>query len=140
MLVDSLRLGDEGCLTLVSEPFWLDVKRLTENSQDGMVRVQRAVDRRRQEHLGVELFERLLDDALACAWFTDEDAQASLLAMDPQGRQDLFLHRQECHVFGVEGVLIQTEIGTDHRLVPFAGRSLATKSTGRASPILSALK
>lgn len=83
LLVDPCSLGDEGSLTPVSEPFGLDIKRLTQNSQDGMVRMQRAIDRGRQEHLRVELLERLLDDALARAWFADEHAEASLLAMDP---------------------------------------------------------
>jgi len=108
-----------------------------------MVRVQRSVERWRQEHFGSEFFEGVLDDALAGARLADEDAEATLLAMDAQRTEDFVLGGQQFDVVRVEWILFEAEIGSDHVCAPavlVAGRSLAMKSTGRASPIRSALK
>ena len=67
----------------VSEPFGLNSKGGAQNSQDGMIGVQRSVDGWGEKRFWIMLFERLLDDALARARLPDEDAEPTLLAMYP---------------------------------------------------------
>ena len=90
-------------------------KCLAEDAQHIGVRVQRAVDDGHDETLGVVLDERLFDDALACAWVSDDDAEAALLAVHTQCVEHLLLLREQCDGVVREGVLIEPEVRADHR-------------------------
>ena len=90
-------------------------KCLAEDAQHVRIRVQRAVDDGHDETLGVVLDERLFDDALACAWVSDDDAEAALLAVHTQCVEHLLLLREQCDGVVREGVLIESEVRADHR-------------------------
>ena len=57
----------------------------------------------------------LLEDALAGAGFAQDQAQAPLLGVDPKDVQHLLLVLQEREVLGVEGIALETEVGTNHK-------------------------
>ena len=59
----------------------------------------------------------LLEHAFAGARFAQHQAQAALLGVDPEDVEDLLLVSQELEVLGVEGIALQAEVGTNHKLV-----------------------
>ena len=83
-MIDALRGLYEALLASETLPVRVDLKCLAEDTQHVGIRVQRAVDDGHDETLGVVLDERLFDDALACAWVSDDDAEAALLAVHAQ--------------------------------------------------------
>ncbi len=86
-------------------------------------------------------YERRLDDALAGAGLPNDEAEAALLAVHPECIENLLLMGEEIYIFVGEWSRLQAEVGADHdlRLDLLGGRSLATRSRGRASPMRSPL-
>ena len=95
------------------------------------------------------LHERLLQDALAGARLTDDDAEAALLAVNTERLEYLGLVGEQCDRLEREWVSVESEVGADHGATlaspvfddsPALGlRSLAGRSTGLARPIRSPL-
>ncbi len=105
--------------------------------------MERAVDDRRDEPLGIVLDERVLEHALAGAGLAHDDAEASLLAVHAQRLEHHRLMRQERDLVERERVLRDAEVRADHGVTSdLRGRglrSLAMRSTGLASPMRSLL-
>ena len=87
---------------------------LAQDAQGIAVSVQGAGDGGGDEALGIMILERLFDDRFAGAGLAQKQAQAALLAVDPQGVEDMLLVRQQRNGVGMEGTGAQAEIGTDH--------------------------
>jgi hypothetical protein len=90
-VVDALGLLDEALLAADVNAVSVDLEGVAEDSQNAVIGVERPVDDRCDESLGVVINERVLDDALAGARIADDDAQAALLAMNTQRVEDLLL-------------------------------------------------
>ena len=125
----------------------LDLEGLAENAQGVGVGVQGPVNHRGNHPLGVVGEERLFEDALAGARLAQDQAKAALLGVNLEDLEDFLLMGEQRERVAVEGVFLQAEMGTDHGRgdcgrslgePPAASgvgrRSLATRSSGRASP------
>ena len=62
----------------------------------------------------IMILEGLFDDRFTRAGLSQQQAQPALLAMDPQGIENVLLMRQQRNGVGVERAGAQAEIGTDH--------------------------
>ena len=128
----------EQALALAVAARELDLEGLAENAQGVGVAVQGPVNHRGDHPLGVEGEERLLEEALAGARFAQDQAKAALLGVDLEDLEDFLLMGEQRERVAVEGVFLQAEMGTDHGRGDcgrsLGRRSLATKSSGRASP------
>ena len=98
--------------------------------------------------LGIVVEQGLFEHAFAGARFAQHQTEAALLGVDAQDVEGFLLMSQKRDGLRVEGVALQTKMGTDHGwfswvvglTVAVEGfLSLATGSRGRASPMRSAL-
>jgi len=106
---------DQEPLAVVVAALELDLEGFTEDAQGVVVSVEGAVDDRGDQAFGVVVQEGLFEDRLSGAGLAQHQAQAALLGVDPEDVEDFLLLRQEGNRLGVEGIALQTEVGTDHR-------------------------
>ena len=97
--VQAACLGDEPTFAAHVVPLGFDLKRLAQDAQRAVVRVQRAVDDRRHHPLRVVLAESALEHTLAGAGLAHDQAEAALLAVHAHDVEHLLLVRQKRDVF-----------------------------------------
>src|SRR6056297_19280 len=125
----------------------IDPEGLAEYLEGVGIGVQRPRDDGGEHAFGVVAGERPLEDALAGAGFAHDEAEPALLRVHQEGVEDLLLVGQQVRLLFVEGVAFESEVcAYCHCISPFwllvsvrlfaagGGRSLARKSTSRASP------
>ena len=107
-------LLDQSAFALEGGTFELDAKRFAEDLDRVGVGVQGSRDRGHEMLFFGEPFERFLDHRLAGAGPADDETESALLAMDSECVVDFLLVTKQFDVAQREGIVGQTEIGTDH--------------------------
>jgi hypothetical protein len=59
--------------------------------------------------------EGVLEDGFAGAGFAQDQAEAALLSRNPEDVQDLLLRFEQREFLGIEGIVLETEVGTNHK-------------------------
>ena len=112
-------LLDEEFFAVVVLAVELDLERGTEDAERVVIGVERAVDHRRDQALGIVMDERRFQDAFADAGFAEHETKTALLGVDFQNVEDFLLVREERGRLGVEGIFLETEVGADHGGIGF---------------------
>lgn len=135
---------DQEPFAAVVASFELDLESFAEDAQGVGVSMEGAIDDGCDHSFGIVVEQRLFQDTFAGARFAEDQTEAALLGVDTEDVEDFLLVRQEGDGLGVERMALQTEMGTDHgwfswmaglSFVVEGFRSLATGSSGRASPM-----
>ena len=92
----------------------LELEGAAEDAQGVVVGVERAVDHRGDQALGVGRNQRVLEHTLAGARFAQHQAESALLGVDFEDFEDLLLVGEQRKRFRREGVFLKTEVGADH--------------------------
>ena len=92
----------------------VDMKGVAEDAQGVVIGVECAVDDGCDEAFGVVFDEGLFEYALAGAWFSKDETEASLLGVNLEDVEDFLLMSQEGDGIAVEGVAGETKVRSDH--------------------------
>ena len=114
--MDAEGVLDEQAFAVMVAAFELDLEGFAKDAQRVVIRVQGAIDHRRDHPFGVVGEEGLFEDALAGAGFAQHEAEAALLSVNAEDVEDFLLVRQERDGFRVEGMTLETKVGADHNI------------------------
>jgi len=108
-------LLDQEAFATVVVTFKLDLEGLAKDAQGVVISVKGPVDHGCDHPFWIVLDEALFEDAFAGAWFSQEQAEAALLGVDAKDVEDFLLVGEQRDGLRVEGMALQTKMGTNHK-------------------------
>ena len=114
-LMDLEGLLNELTLALMILAVELDLKGMAKDAQDVVIGVKGSVENGGDDAFGIMIDEGMFEDGFPGAGMSEDETKAALLSMNQEDVEDVLLMIEQSDVLRIEGILLETKMGTNHK-------------------------